>query len=64
MLSINLFTDPIIGMYFGGICMIAAGWLTAVWIACLREERLDEQGRQQRRQDAMTKGELTTDDDE
>ena len=63
MLSINLFTDPIIGMYFGGICMIAAGWLTAVWLACLREERLDEQGRQ-RRQDAMTKGELTTDDDE
>jgi hypothetical protein len=63
MLSINLFTDPLVGMYFGGICMIAAGWLTAVWLACLREERLDEQGRQ-RRQDAMTKGELTTDDDE
>jgi hypothetical protein len=50
-------------MYFGGICIVAAGWLTAVWLACLREERLDEQGRQ-RRQDAMTKGELTTDDDE
>jgi len=62
MLSINLFTDPIIGMYFGGICMIAAGWLTAVWLACLRHERLDEQGRQ-RRQDAMTKGELTDDDE-
>jgi hypothetical protein len=63
LLTINLFTDPIIGMYFGGICMIAAGWLTAVWLACLRHERLDEQGRQQRRQDAMTKGELTDDDE-
>jgi hypothetical protein len=62
MLSINLFTDPLVGMYFGGICMIAAGWLTAVWLACLRHERLDEQGRQ-RRQDAMTKGELTDDDE-
>jgi len=64
MLSINLFTDPLVGMYFGGICMIAAGWLTAVWLACLRHERLDEQGRQRRRQDAKAKGELTTDDDE
>ena len=63
MLAMNLFADPIIGMYFGGICMIAAGWLTAVWLACLRHERLDEQGRQ-RRQDAMMKGDLTTDDDE
>jgi hypothetical protein len=63
MAATNLFTDPIIGMYFGGICMIAAGWLTAVWLACLRHERLDEQGRQQRRQDAMTKGELTDDDE-
>jgi hypothetical protein len=64
MLAINLFTDPIIGMYFGGICIVAAGWLTAVWLACLRHERLDEQGRQQRRQDATTKGELTMDDNE
>jgi hypothetical protein len=63
MAATNLFTDPLVGMYFGGICMIAAGWLTAVWLACLREERLDEQGRQQR-QDAKAKGELTTDDDE
>jgi hypothetical protein len=63
MAATNLFTDPLVGMYFGGICIVAAGWLTAVWLACLRHERLDEQGRQQRRQDAMTKGELTDDDE-
>jgi hypothetical protein len=63
MLSTSLFTNPLVGMYFGGICMITAGWLTSVWLACLLHERLDEQGRQ-RRQDAMTNGELTTDDDE
>jgi hypothetical protein len=54
LLTINLFTDPIIGMYFGGMCIIAAGWLTAVWLACLREERLDEQGRQRRQDAAIT----------
>ncbi len=63
MLAINLFTDPLVGMYFGGICIVAAGWLTADWLACLRHERLDEQGRQQRRQDAKAKGKLTDDDE-
>jgi hypothetical protein len=38
------------------------GWLTAVWLACLRHERLDEQGRQ-RRQDAKAKSDLTDDDE-
>ena len=63
MAATNLFTDPLVGMYFGVMCIIAAGWLTAVWLACLRHERLDEQGRQQRRQDAKAKGELTDDDE-